>query len=151
MTWVVVFNNFNYISNMKTYLTLLILLLTLSVKAQQPTPIDTVDYALKLKLSNYMAVGACVNYESQSGNYTITSTDFTGHLPILQMWVNTSGGNVTITLPAYASFVGYKVIIGKTDNSSNTITISGLPSDNVVGVQNSVKEAFASSSGWVQN
>lgn len=81
----------------------------------------------------YLASTSTVNELSKTANYTILSTDFAaGKQPIIDLSVDATAGNVTITLPTASSFGGYTIYVTKTDVSANTVTISGLSGTNVL-------------------
>lgn len=89
---------------------------------------------------------------SKSANYTIVSGDFlSGKLPILYISFDCTSGNVTATLPTASSFTGYAIYITKTDATANTLTISGLNQDNIIGTRYSVKTAVSNGSTWINN
>lgn len=77
----------------------------------------------------------------KSANYTVSLSDF-GAAKVLKIPVSASGGSVTITVTTTTIPSGYTVIISKTDNTSNAVTIAGLGFDNVMTVQNSSKEVI---------
>lgn len=63
---------------------------------------------------------------TKTSNYTITGTD-------VIIFADASSGNVTITLPAAASFSGYNFYVKRIDNSSNTCSVARSGSDTIDG------------------
>jgi hypothetical protein len=63
---------------------------------------------------------------TKSSNYTITGTD-------VVIFANSSGGNVTITLPTASSNAGYRFYVKRIDNSVNTCSIARSGSDTIDG------------------
>lgn len=63
---------------------------------------------------------------SKTSNYTITATDAI-------IFADATSGNVTITLPAAASFGGYRFHVKRIDNASNTCTVARSGSDTIDG------------------
>lgn len=88
---------------------------------------------------------------AKTANYTILSTDFTTGNPTLLATFDCTSGNLTATLPSAATFAGYTIKITKTDASGNTVTISGLTGDNVIGTQKWMKELVSDGTNWRQN
>lgn len=86
----------------------------------------------------------------KTANYTVVSGDF-GSAKVLYVSADATAGNMTITLPTASGVSGYTVIVTKTDATGNSVTISGLSSDNVITIQNSSKEAIAGSASYTQN
>lgn len=102
--------------------------------------------------AGYLTASSVPNLLTKTANYTITGSDFASGKPaILHVWVDCTSSNVTLTLPSASTFAGYFVTVGKTDNTANTLTISGCSYDNIITVQNSVKELYSTSSTWKQN
>jgi hypothetical protein len=60
---------------------------------------------------------------SKSANYTVLTSDF-GANGLLTVYVNTSGGDVTITLPSPTNMRGLEVNVIKT-TAGNNVIISG--------------------------
>ena len=78
-------------------------------------------------VSTLSVVGSLsVTTVTKSANYTASSSDNV-------ILVSTSGGAVTITLPAVGSVPGREYVIKKTDNSGNVVTIQGNGTDNIDG------------------
>lgn len=93
-----------------------------------------------------------INITSKTANYTIVSGDFAiGKQPVLLLKVDCTAGNLTQTLPSASTFTGYRVTITKTDATANTLTISGLTGDNIIGTQKWSKEALSDGTNWIQN
>jgi hypothetical protein len=63
---------------------------------------------------------------TKTSGYTITATDAV-------IFADATSGNVTITLPAAASFAGYRFHIKRIDNASNTCTVARSASDTIDG------------------
>jgi len=59
--------------------------------------------------------------------YTITSTDTV-------IFADATSNNVTITLPAAASFTGYRFYVKRIDSAGNTVTIARSGSDTIDGM-----------------
>lgn len=66
-----------------------------------------------LQLTGSMAV----SYRKVTANATLANTDYV-------VMANATSGNVTLTLPAAASYTGRIYYVGKTDESTNTVTFS---------------------------
>lgn len=110
------------------------------------------DLLDKPNLSIYLTKTSVPNILSKSTNFTVVDTCFaTGKPPVLHIWFDCTSGNLTATLPSYSTFTGYTVVIGKSDATANTLTISGLTFDNVISVQNTCKTLIATPTGWFQN
>lgn len=58
-----------------------------------------------------------VSYSKKTSNYTLTSSDYI-------VMANASSGGVTLTLPAASSCPGRVYYVGKTDETTNTVTFS---------------------------
>lgn len=97
--------------------------------------------------------GATDNVLSKSADYTIVSGDFVGgKKTTLDLYVDTSSGNVVITLPTYTSFIGYTIYVTKTDASANTVTINTVVGNNVLAAQYQTRQFnTAPSIGWVNH
>ena len=63
---------------------------------------------------------------TKTSNYTITGTD-------VVIFADATSGNVTVTLPAAASFSGYNFYVKRIDNSSNTCSVARSGSDTIDG------------------
>ena len=64
------------------------------------------------------------NTLNKSANYTVVLGDFPNNNELI-LFVDTTSGNVTVTLPAFATFLNYTILIKKVDASANSITVSG--------------------------
>jgi hypothetical protein len=69
---------------------------------------------------------AAVPTASKTSNYTVTATDAV-------IFADATSGSVTITLPAAASFAGYRFYIKRIDNATNTCTVSRSGGDTIDG------------------
>lgn len=87
---------------------------------------------------------------AKSANYTILVGDF-GSAKVLYVPVDCTSGSVTITMPSASAITGYQVVITKTDATANTVTISGLTGDNVIGTQKWSKELLSDGTNIRQN
>ena len=76
-----------------------------------------------------------IAYKSKSANYTLTSSDST-------VGFDTSGGNVTATLPTAVGCSGRRFTIDKTTSDVNTVTIATTSSQTVGGRASSVIKLF---------
>lgn len=63
---------------------------------------------------------------TKTSGYTITGTD-------VVIFADATSGNVTITLPAAASFSGYNFYVKRIDGSSNTCSVARSGSDTIDG------------------
>lgn len=89
------------------------------------------------------------NVLTKTANYTILSTDFVaGKTNVLNIGVDATAGNVTITLPTAASFNGYRIFVTKTDASVNTVTISPVLTASTLVLQGDSKNFSPISSTW---
>ena len=64
------------------------------------------------------------NTLNKSANYTVVLGDFPNNNELI-LFVDTTAGNVTVTLPAFVTFLNYTILIKKVDASANSITVSG--------------------------
>lgn len=108
------------------------------------------NYYLASNPTGYIISAPAIPVLSKSANYTILSADF-GLAKVLIVNVDCTSGSVTLTEPTASTVSGYRVYIRKTDATVNTITISGLSTDNIIGVQNSAKETLSNGSTWNNN
>lgn len=89
------------------------------------------------------------NVLTKSTNYTVVVGDFqVGFKTTLDIYVDASAGNVTITLPAASTFQGYTIYVTKTDASANTVTIFGLLGGNVLSTQYQSKQSNTDGVNW---
>lgn len=72
------------------------------------------------------------NNLSKSANYTVLLADFANNNELI-ISVDATAGAVTITLPAFATLRGYKVIVKKMDSSANSVLIQGVSGINIDG------------------
>lgn len=99
-----------------------------------------------LQLTGSMAV----SYRKVTANATVNNTDFV-------VMANASSGNITLTLPAAASFAGRTYYVGKTDETTNTVTFSPalkLTETTTVSTVNFAKKYRIVSDGtdwWIYN
>jgi len=93
------------------------------------------------------------NILSKTANYTIISGDFaTGKKSTLDLYVDATAGNVTITLPSSTTFAGYTIYVTKTDASANTVTVNTVSGANTLTVQYQSRQFnTAPSIGWVNH
>jgi hypothetical protein len=63
---------------------------------------------------------------TKTSNYTITGTD-------VVIFADATSGNTTITLPAAASFAGYRFFVKRIDSTGNSVTIGRSGSDTIDG------------------
>lgn len=63
---------------------------------------------------------------TKTSNYTITGTD-------VVIFADATGGNTTITLPAAASFAGYRFFIKRIDSTGNTVSVARSGADTIDG------------------
>ncbi len=63
---------------------------------------------------------------TKTSGYTVTATDTV-------IFADATSGNVTITIPAAASFSGYRFYVKRIDGSANTCTITRSGSDTIDG------------------
>lgn len=141
-----------------TFLTFI--LFTLTVKAQITPPMDTTAnryanraymYSKHQEDSLFTLKGICpMTVLSKSANYTILSTDW-GNSKVLYVPVDCTSGSLTLTIPTASSFTGYVIFVTKTDATANTITISGLGSDNVIGTKLWTKQCISNGTNWINN
>jgi|GEM_PF-811995 len=64
---------------------------------------------------------------AKTSNYTVSGSDTV-------IFADATSGNVTITLPAAASFSGYRFYVKRIDNAANTCTIARSSTDTIDGV-----------------
>lgn len=95
------------------------------------TPTATTDVTNK----NYVDSKTPYNNLDKTANYTVVMTDFIGSNELI-ISVNASAGNVTITLPAFATLRGSKVTVKKMDSSANSVNITGAGGVNIDGASN---------------
>ena len=92
---------------------------------------------------------ATINLKSVSGNYTVLSTDFVvGKLPVLDLYVDASGGPATVTLLSATTYAGYTIYITKTDNTTNAITVNTVQGSNTLTVQDQVRQFNSNNNVW---
>lgn len=76
------------------------------------------------------------NILSKTANYTIVSGDFVaGKKTTLDLYVDATAGNVTITLPSASTFAGYTIYVTKTDLSVNIVTVNTVLGLNTLTTQ----------------
>ncbi len=63
---------------------------------------------------------------TKTSNYTITGTD-------VIIFADATSGNTTITLPAAATFAGYRFFIKRIDSTGNTVAVARSGSDTIDG------------------
>jgi hypothetical protein len=89
------------------------------------------------------------NVLSKTANYTIVSGDFvTGKNSTLDLYVDATNGNVTITMPSAVTFAGYTIYITKTDTSANTVTINTVLGGNTLLSQYQDRQYRSNSTSW---
>ena len=77
--------------------------------------------------------GSTDNQLSKTANYTILSTDFVvGKAPVIDLEVDATSGNVTITMLSAASWQGKTIYITKIDASANTVTVNTVSGGNTL-------------------
>lgn len=93
------------------------------------------------------------NQLTKTADYTIVSGDFAaGKKTTLDLYVDCTAGNVTITLPTYTSFAGYTIYITKTDLSVNLVTINTVVGNNTLVSQYQSRQFnSAPSIGWINH
>lgn len=91
--------------------------------------------------------GLVYNILSKTANYTILSTDFnTAFLKILDLYVDATSGNITITMPSVIS--GYMIYVTKTDASANTVTVSGATGNSTLTYQTQSRQYLNNLTSW---
>lgn len=89
------------------------------------------------------------NILPKTADYTIVSGDFAaGKKTTLDLYVDATAGNVTITLPSASTFAGYTIYITKTDASVNTVTINTLLGGNTLITRYQSRQANSDTSSW---
>lgn len=101
-------------------------------------------------IGSYLTAVPIISSISKSANYTIVSGDF-GTSKVLYITVDCTSGNLTVTMPSNTTFAGYTVYGTKSDVTANTVTFSGVGSDNIIGTKGQVKQFIPSSSTWTNN
>lgn len=115
----------------------------------------TVDMMSGATLKSYfqnglLSANSQINTLSKTASYTIVSGDISlAKQSIIYLAVDCTSGSNTQTLPSATTYAGYKIIVTKTDATANTITISGVALDNIIGVKGTVKEFISLSGNWV--
>lgn len=89
------------------------------------------------------------NVLSRTANYTIVSTDFAGgKKTTLDLYVDATAGNVTITMPSATTFSGYTIYVTKTDSGVNTVTINTVIGLNTLISQYQERQYNSNGSSW---
>lgn len=93
--------------------------------------------------------GLTDNILSKTANYTIVSGDFVaGKKKTLDLYVDATAGNVTITLPTASTVAGYTIYITKTDVSVNTVTINTVLGLNTLITQYQERQYNNDGTSW---
>lgn len=75
------------------------------------------------------------NVLSKTADYTIVAGDFVaGKKSTLDLYVDATIANTTITLPSAVTFKGYTIYITKTDAGVNTVTVNTMTGNNVIAI-----------------
>lgn len=115
----------------------------------------TVDMMSGGTLKSYFQNGvlkynSAYNILSKSANYTVVSGDILStKLPVLIYSIDCTSGNNTQTLPSASSYTNLIIIATKTDVTTNTVTFSGVSTDNIIGVKGTIKEFISINGNWV--
>lgn len=89
------------------------------------------------------------NTLSKTADYTIQTTDFSpSKKTVLDLYVDATAGNVTITLPSASTFQGYTIYVTKTDASVNTVTVASLLGGGTISTQYASKQANSNGTSW---
>lgn len=124
-------------------------LTTTLASATTATTQTALDNSTKIATTAYVDRTKIDNVLTKTANYTILAGDFAaGKTNVLRIFVDATAGNVTITLPTAASFIGYGVYVTKTDNSVNTVTISPALTASTLVTQGDSKNFAPSGSTW---
>lgn len=103
-------------------------------------------------ITDAIGSSSAINTLSKTASYTIVSGDIsTSKQPVIYLSVDCTSGSNTQTLPSATTYAGYKIIVTKTDATANTITVSGVSLDNIIGIKGSSKEFIVMNSNWVNN
>lgn len=95
--------------------------------ANNSTNLSTTAYSDRVKIDNQL---------SKSANYTVLTGDWVaGKNSSLDLEVDATSGNITITLPSAANIQGYTVYVTKIDASANTVTINTTSGGNTLTAQ----------------
>jgi hypothetical protein len=83
---------------------------------------------------NHLVTKAQTLYTNQTitANKTVTIAEFVNNNELI-LRVDTTAGNVTITLPTFTALQGYKVTVRKIDSSANSVLIQGVGGVNIDG------------------
>jgi hypothetical protein len=83
---------------------------------------------------NHLVTKAQTLYTNQTvtANKTVTIAEFVNNNHLI-LRVDTTAGNITITLPTFTALAGYKVTVKKIDSSANSVTITGVGGVNIDG------------------
>lgn len=89
------------------------------------------------------------NILSKTADYTIVAGDFVaGKKSTLDLYVDATAGNVTITLPSATTFAGYTIYVTKTDASVNTVTINTVLGLNTLITQYQERQFNNNGTSW---
>lgn len=101
---------------------------------------------------NLTSLAEATGVSAKSANYTVTAQDY-GKL----IYVDTTTGDITITLPAAATVgSGYQVMIGKSDSSTNDVIVDGNAAETIngtatqtIGIQYGINNFMSDGTNWV--
>lgn len=89
------------------------------------------------------------NILSKTADYTIVSGDFVaGKKATLDLYIDATAGNVTITLPSASTFAGYTIYVTKTDASVNIVTVNTVLGSNTLITQYQERQFNSNGTNW---
>lgn len=107
------------------------------------------DNSTKAATTAYVDRVLIDNVLSKTANYTIVSGDFAvGKKATLDLYVDATIGNTTITLPSAATFKGYTIYVTKTDVGVNIVTVNTVSGLNTLVSQYQERQFNSDGTNW---
>lgn len=107
------------------------------------------DNSTKSATTAYVDRPLIDNVLSKTANYTIVSGDFAvGKKATLDLYIDATAGNVTITLPSAVTFKGYTIYVTKTDVGVNIVTINTVSGLNTLVSQYQERQFNSDGTNW---
>ncbi len=107
------------------------------------------DNSTKVATTAYVDRPLIDNVLSKTADYTIVAGDFVvGKKATLDLYVDATIGNTTITLPSAATFKGYTIYVTKTDVGVNIVTINTVSGLNTLVSQYQERQFNSNGTSW---
>lgn len=124
---------------------------TTLVNGTQATTQSPGDNTTKVATTAYVDLAFPIdNILSKTADYTILAGDFAaGKKTTLDLYVDATAGNVTITLPSAVTFAGYTIYVTRTDAIiANTITINTVTGGNTLTAIDNSRQFNSNGTVW---